>query len=348
MTFLGVGMGGLLLALQAVTAYRRSKAMEDNVSEQTKANKYTEEGLLQGRLRDAIGHLGNKSDSVRLGGAYELFHLAHDNANLRKTAFDILCAHIRVTTREGDYRMKYEWEPSEEIQSLLELVFTKPHDVFDGLSKDLGGSWLNGVQLPNARLDGAWLRHASLRGASLTGAALRHADLWGARLHGAYLMDARLDGATLCQACFQSADLDRAKMRGADLQWAQLQGADLSHTHMQAARFDGTGMQGARFQETRMQGVHRSHNANAPETFRRQADQDSDFAGTIFGGDLDKETFDQIVKDMPEGKRAQFQRRVQPHVGQRRSTKPPGGIITERYTTQEAVEWMEEIRDGLR
>ena len=348
MTFLGVGMGGLLLALQAVTAYRRSKAMEDNVSEQTKANKHTEEGLLQGRLRDAIEHLGNKSDSVRLGGAYELFHLANDNASLRKTVLDILSAHIRVTTRRSDYRAKFEWEPSEEIESLLELLFTKPHNVFDGLLKDLGGSWLNGIKLPHARLNGAWLRRASLRGASLTGAQLLYADLWSVHLHGAYLMDAWLDGATLCHACLQSADLDRAKMRGADLWGAQMQGADLSHAQMQAARFEGTEMQGARFQETRMQGVHRSPSAKAPDTFGQQADQDSDFEATIFGGDLDKGKFDQIVENMPENKRAQFQSRVQPHVGQERSSKLPSGIVTERYTTKEALQWLEEIRGGLR
>lgn len=348
MTFLGVGMGGLLLALQAVTAYRRSKAMEDNVSEQTKANKYTEEGLLQGRLRDAIEHLGNKSDSVRLGGAYELFHLAHDNANLRKTILDILCAHIRVTTRRRDYRKEHEWEPSEEIQSLLELLFTKPHDVFDGPLKDLGGSWLNGVQLPDARLDGAWLKDAFLRGAFLEGVKLRLANLSDARLHGAYLMDARLEGARLCDACLQGADLDRAKMRGANLWDAQLQGADLSHTHMQAAMVDGAEMQGALFQETRMQGVHRSHNMKAPGALKQQADQDSDFGATIFGGQLDNGTFDQILEHMPEDKRAQFEGRVQPHVGQRRIARPPSGVITERYTMQEALKWMEEMREGLR
>ena len=348
MTFLGVGMGGLLLALQAVTAYRRSKAMEDNVSEQTKANKHTEEGLLQGRLRDAIEHLGNKSDSVRLGGAYELFHLANDNASLRKTVLDILSAHIRVTTRRSDYRNKYEWEPSEEIQSLLELLFMKPHDVFDGLLKDLGGSWLNGTKLQHARLDRAWLIGASLRGASLSGAELRYANLCNVHLHGAYLMDARLDGAILLDACLQSADLDRAKMRGADLWGAQMQGADLSHTQMQAARVRETEMQGARFQETRMQGVHPSPSAKAPDPLRQQAGQDSDFGSTIFGGDLDKQKFDQIVENMPENKRAQFQSRVQPHVGQKRSSKLPSGIITERYTAKEALEWVEEIREGLR
>ena len=92
---LGIGMGGLLLALQALMSYKRAKALEDNVEA-------TERGQRQERLKNAIEHLGHKSDSVRLGGAYELFHLAQDTPELRQTVLDILCAHIRRTTGEPE------------------------------------------------------------------------------------------------------------------------------------------------------------------------------------------------------------------------------------------------------
>ena len=72
LTFLGVGMGGVLLALQAVIANRRAKAMEkqanaqvdsveiqaEAVREQAKANQAIEEGRRQNRQKDAIDHLG--------------------------------------------------------------------------------------------------------------------------------------------------------------------------------------------------------------------------------------------------------------------------------------------------
>ena len=74
--FLGIGMGGLLIALQALMSYRRAKAMEDAVEK-------TEQGQQQDRLKNAIEHLGHKKDSVRLGGAYELFHLAKDTLEER-------------------------------------------------------------------------------------------------------------------------------------------------------------------------------------------------------------------------------------------------------------------------
>ncbi len=135
--FLGIGMGGILLALQALASHRRAKAMEDAANQQAKATRNTEQGQRQERLKNAIEHLGHKSDSVRLGGAYELFHLAEDTRQLRQTVFDILCAHIRRTTNQRTYQNKYKLKPSEEIQSLLTLLFVQNHAVFKGLHGNL-------------------------------------------------------------------------------------------------------------------------------------------------------------------------------------------------------------------
>ena len=210
--FLGIGMGGVLLALQAVIANKRAKAMGDAADaqasaadaqarateEQATANKNTEQGQRQERLKNAIEHLGHSSDSVRLGGAYELFHLAEDEdtakdkkdtKDLRQTALDILCAHIRRTTSEEKYRAKHKSKPSEEIQSLLTLLFVQEHKVFTGrdININLQGSCLNGSNLRQARLEKAYLEGAQLHGAHLGGAQLHGAHLEGAQLHGAHL-----------------------------------------------------------------------------------------------------------------------------------------------------------------
>ena len=146
--FLGIGMGGILVALQALMSYKRAKAMEDTAQAQADAVLKTEQGQQQERSRNAIEHLGHGKDSVRLGGAYELFHLAEDTEELRQTVLDILCAHIRQTTGEYEYQEKHKVpedvedvsEPSEEVQSLLNLLFVQDHDVFKGLRADLRGS----------------------------------------------------------------------------------------------------------------------------------------------------------------------------------------------------------------
>ncbi len=58
--FLGIGMGGILLAIQAVLSYIRAKAMEDAAKaqadatkQQAKANQNAEKGLRQERLKNA-------------------------------------------------------------------------------------------------------------------------------------------------------------------------------------------------------------------------------------------------------------------------------------------------------
>ena len=198
LTFLGIGMGGILLALQAVIANKRAQAMENAANAQAEANQNTERGQRQERLKNAIEHLGHASDSVRLGGAYELFHLAQDNAELRQTVMDILCAHIRRTTGERKYREDYPSKPSEEVQSLLTLLFVQDHEVLKGCLINLQGSWLNGVKLPRARLQGANLVEVHLHGADL-----REAYLQGARLEGAYLQETQLHSTHLHGADLQ-------------------------------------------------------------------------------------------------------------------------------------------------
>ena len=117
-------MGGVLLTLQVWMSHKRAKAIETAASaqaratkEQAQANRNTEQGQRQERLKNAIEHLGHGSESVRLGGAYELFHLARDEERmetvetevLRRTVLEILCAYIRRTTGESEYRETHKY-----------------------------------------------------------------------------------------------------------------------------------------------------------------------------------------------------------------------------------------------
>jgi len=302
LTFLGIGMGGILLALQAVIANRRAKALEDTAKaqaeatkEQAKANQNTERGQRQERLKNAIEHMGHASDLVRLGGAYELFHLAQDTEDLCQTVLDILCAHIRRTTGESEYKEAYKSKPSEEIQSLLTLLFVQKHEVFKGCHINLQGSWLNGGNLTRARLQAANLveanmqdaelreaclqgtrlekthlqgadlreahmqsadlREAKLQWANLMRVHLRAANLFGAKLMKADLRKANLQGAYVVHGQLQQARLDEACLQAADLRLARLHGADLTNARVQAAEFYHTGLQEATLEGTHLQGV---------------------------------------------------------------------------------------------
>ena len=258
--FVGIAMGGILVALQALASHRRAKAMEESATaqaeatrEQAKANLNTERGQRQERLKNAIEHLGHASDSVRLGGAYELFHLAQDNEDLRQTVLDILCAHLRRTTGERTYREHHASEPSEEVRSLLNLLFVQEHEVFKDLRIDLQGSWLNGADLAQARLQEAFLLGVHLQGAELLWAHLQEASLANACLQKARLLGAYLQKADLFEADLQEADLSSVYLQDARLQKANLQDAALRGANLEGAACNGANLQGANLRETQLQ-----------------------------------------------------------------------------------------------
>ena len=270
--FLGLAQGGILLVLQVLMSHRRSKAMEDAAHAQAKAtgeqaiaNQHTEQGQRQDRMKNAIEHLGHGSESVRLGGAYELFHLAHDIEEFRKTTLDILCSHIRQTTGESEYRHNHKLKPSEEVQSLLNLLFVQEHEVYSGLRANLQGSWLNGADLAEARLpkavlakanlQGVCLRNAQLEGSDLTEAQLQEADLTGAFLKEVDLAKSHMQKAILWNAQLQRSNLNAARLHGAILIDAQLQETGLNGTYLQAADLTMARMQMASLGGAQLQGA---------------------------------------------------------------------------------------------
>ena len=275
LSFLGIAMGGILIALQALAAYRRAKAMEDAANAQAaaskahaEANQNTERGQRQERLKNAIEHLGHKSVSVRLGGAYELFHLAEDTLELRQTVLDILCARIRYITNETEYQSKHLSKPSGEIQNLLDLLFINNHRVFSECYINLEGSHLNGAELSNAKLMDANLRKANL--------------------NKAILLAAKMQGAVLSFAQMQASTLAGAEMQTARLFSTQLQGADFSSTQMQAAYLYHTEMERAHFFDTKMAGVncHSRLIGQFEITIKRFVGVETDLHWTNFNNEL--------------------------------------------------------------
>ncbi len=257
--FLGIGMGGVLVVLQALMSHRRAKAMEKTAKSQADAVLKTEQGQRQDRLKNAIEHLGHKSESVRLGGTYELFHLAQDTPDtpeLHQTVYDILCAHIRQTTGEKEYQEKHKSKPSEEVQSLLNLLFIQKPAVFKGLNTNLQGSWMIGADLRMACLENAILIGVNLQEADLTGAKLQEAKLQGAQLQGAILKEAQLQEANLTEANLQRAILKKAKLQGATLTDAQLQAAELPLAQLQEAILWKANLQMARLSGAQLQAAH--------------------------------------------------------------------------------------------
>ena len=356
--FLGIGMGGILFVLQVLASHRRAKAMEDAATaqakatkEQAKANLHTEQGQRQERLKNAIEHLGHKSDSVRLGGAYELFHLAEDTPELCQTVLDILCAHIRRTTGENEYRETHKSKPSEEIQSLLTLLFVQNHTVFKGLHVNLQGSCLKGANLWGARLVGADLTEAHLQAAFLLNARLQGALLRGAKLQLADLRDVQLQGAILHQAHLQAADMKGAGLQGASLGGAGLQSADLCGAKLHGANVwtDHLTLEEQRSIRGPVHDHYPPSRASLPTFVERvrkwigkEGDlfaEDAKFSGAKFEDGLSRKRVDSLVEGLSDREANELREKLKPHIGRRESRKLPknSGAITGSYTEEEAM-----------
>ena len=372
--FLGIGMGGVLVALQALASHRRAKAMEDTAKTQVdaanaqadaanaqanaaqaqaRANEHTEQGLRQERLKNAIEHLGHDSSSVRLGGAYELFHLAEDNKELRKTAFDMLCLHIRQTTGEYEYQNEHKSKPSEEVQSLLTLLFVQDHEIFKDLQINLQESWLNGANLQRARLEKAILTKTHLQGAKLAEAQLQEADLIEAHLQGAGLHKVQLSGANLMYACLQGAFLigtrlqmailDRAHLQGSYISVVSLQGASLYGAHLQGANISRIGLQEASLYEAYLQGTGSKNGfLGTPfaDRIRGSIGQNKsigdrrDMSKVVFEGGLSREGVNALVAGLSDEKATELREKLESHIGKPASNQLPkdSDAITGAYT----------------
>ena len=353
--FLGIGMGGVLVALQALMSYKRAKAMEQTAEAQADAAKAqadavskTERGQRQDRLKNAIEHLGHESDSVRLGGAYELFHLAEDTEDLRQTVLDILCAHIRRTTGEDNYRETHKSKPSEEIQSLLTLLFVQEHEVFKVCHINLQGSYLNGADLSMACLKGAVLTEAYMQGVSLDGAYLQQARLDRAHMQGASLMLARLQEASLEDAHLQGASLDEAFLQGASLTGAHLQGASLDEAFLQGALLTKAQLQGASLDWAHVQGAQSQGSTPFLFFFAQRMEeligQETDLSGVVFKGGLSQEDVDSLIKDLSDEEANGLREKLTPHIDKPLSHQLPedSGAFIGAYTKEEAEQWIAE------
>ena len=374
LTFLGIGMTGIVLMLQALIANKRAKAMEetaraqaDAARAQATANRNTEKGQRQERLKNAIEHLGYESESVRLGGAYELFHLAQDTESLRHTVLNVLCSHIRRTTKEDAYQEKHPWQPSEEIQSLLTLLFVHGYDVFADLHINLYESWLNGADLREARLSGADLRRASLNKAFLGGARLerarfseahlKEARLEKACLREAYLFMVHMQGAYLEGAQLQGADIDSGHLTAAYLGGAHLQGASLFSTKMYGATLRSTMMQGARLSWTYLPGADLDnanlqgaggHDWDSPTPFadriRSSTGRETDLSTVVVGG-MARERVEQIVNELlSPDKQHVLEQQLGPYIHKphRLGLPEDHSAVIGFYTVEDAEEWITE------
>ena len=338
--------GGLLAIIGAIILNKRAVA-------QDKSNKLTEDGHRQERFRDAIGHLGDDSPAIQLGGIYALYHLAWDDPNRCESILDILCAYVRDTTNSQKYLKSNKSKPSEQVQTILKLLFRKeePNKGILGADyrADLSGAHLQGANFFKAQLQGAMLFKAHLQGAYLMDTQLQGAYLTDTQLQDANFNNAHLQGAMLTVAHLQGASLFKAHLQGASLFKAHLQGAILSGAQLQGAILSGAQLQGASLFKAHLQGclaIDRRYTSEVfPERIKSRIDKKTELSTAIFSGGFTEGQLAQVMEDtecLGEEWQDSFKKKMTEHLGKKASHSLPDAheATIGKYTKEEAERWI--------
>ena len=374
---IGFCVAGVVSIWLAWVANKRTKAMEDNA-------RNTEAEQREKRLKNAIEHLGHeKSASVRISGAYELFHLAKDTEKLRQTVLDILCVHIRQTTKGQTATAQTTTDQTARAQTTTdqtttgqtttgqtttgqtttgqtagknkykEKYKTKPSEEIQCLLTLLFVQKHNvfkgcPINLQASYLNGADLSRARLQGANLKEAQLQGADLSEAQLQGTHLYEAQLQGADRSKAKLQKTDLSKARLQGANLSEVQLQEADLSEAQLQGAHLYKAQLQGATLKQAQLQGVSSQKmdhllSAEFESRIRNRIGKRSDLSG------LQEEYLDTLGGSQLNKVVQALRKILRAHFGQPVSHKLPrgSGAKTGTYTQAEAEQWIAEYNDAM-
>ena len=240
-------VGGIVLIWQVRIANRRATALERTAA-------LGEKGNITERFKNAIEHLANTSEPIRIGGIYGLYHVAREASEYADTVLKILCAHAKSIMAEPGYTERET--PSNEIAAILDVLF--PVISYDANQNakilfervDISDWHLHGANLilrdmrniigGKVILSKAKLSEANLSDVYLVGADLRRADLLDASLSAARLSGAKLSGANLSGANLSEAGLGDANLSDADLWNTDLSDADLMDANLSRAKLINT------------------------------------------------------------------------------------------------------------
>ena len=130
-------IGALILAGNACGFIWNAVAQQENA-------KAAQENVQQQVYNDALTLLANEqSVSARIGGIYGLAAFAKQNPLRKENICDILSAHVREITQEEKYEENNAERPSNEIQSLLNVVAKQ--GIFEGGCRDFSRANLWGL-----------------------------------------------------------------------------------------------------------------------------------------------------------------------------------------------------------
>jgi uncharacterized protein YjbI with pentapeptide repeats len=216
-----------------------------------------ENRLITERFTRSIEQLGNKEETIRIGGIYALERIANDSPRDGWTIMEVLSSFVRgKQSIKGQDSVAKPPAIRTDAQAALTAIARRNIDLeteqqyidlsFTNLCEsNLVGAHLDRVKLNNSSLIKADLRAANLHLANLSHANLNDANLTQAQLDRANLIQANLNHANLSAANLNEANLNKSDLSDATLDGAILTNASLGNTNLTNAILIGANLRGA-------------------------------------------------------------------------------------------------------
>ena len=239
--FAWIALGGIIGIISVIRLTQKRISIQEQQQENQriqfdKQNEKQDKQLRDNRFSSCVELLGNPRESARIGCAYNLYFLAEESPDdYLDPVCEILCAHVRTITNEKTYQDKNREKPSNEIQTVLNLLFKKnKHErlIFRNCYKNLDAAFLAGANLHSATLHNVNFRNAALsvvdfESAELSdiefiNAALRSVNFNGAKLSNINFMFALFNYVGFFDATLNAVDFRHVRMNDVDFWKARL------------------------------------------------------------------------------------------------------------------------------
>lgn len=216
-----------------------------------------ENRLITERFTRSIEQLGNKEETIRIGGIYALERIANDSPRDGWTIMEVLSSFIR-----GKQNIKGQDLTATvpiirtDAQAALTVIKRRKTELEDDnqyldlsltnlCEANIMAANLNRVKLNNSILVKADLSQANLNFANLSNANLSEANLTAVKLAGANLIQANLSNTNLSAADLNEANLNKANLSDAILDGAKLTNTSLGNANLNGAILIGANLRGA-------------------------------------------------------------------------------------------------------
>jgi uncharacterized protein YjbI with pentapeptide repeats len=213
--------------------------------------------LITERFTRSIEQLGNKEETIRIGGIYALERIANDSPRDGWTIMEVLSSFIRgkQNIKGQDLTAKVSTIKTD-TQAALTVIKRRQTDLEDDnkyldlsltnlCEANLVAAHLNRAKLNNSILVKADLSQANLNFVNLSNTNLSEANLTAVKLINANLIQANLSNANLSAADLHEANLNKANLSDAILDGAKLTNTSLGNANLNGAILIGANLRGA-------------------------------------------------------------------------------------------------------